>query len=85
LFIRIFDELQDYLTNYGEKDSRETNEHNDFVADFEQANFQERHKLEELQKVSLDFEKRLHERIIKNAEAKFEDPNGQQDIARHNR
>ncbi|XP_011702665.1 PREDICTED: atrial natriuretic peptide-converting enzyme isoform X2 [Wasmannia auropunctata] len=84
---------QDYLTNYG-KDLRETNEHNDFVADFEQANFQEGHKIaqnssfEELHKVSLDLEKRLHERIIKSAEAKFEDPNGRQRqgmMPRHNR
>ncbi|KYN29072.1 Atrial natriuretic peptide-converting enzyme [Trachymyrmex cornetzi] len=86
---------QDYLVNYNGKDSRETKEHNDFVADFEQANFQEGHKLtqnssfEELQKVSLDLEKRLHERIIKSAEAKFEDPNGRQrqlgTMSRHNR
>ncbi|XP_011873137.1 PREDICTED: atrial natriuretic peptide-converting enzyme isoform X2 [Vollenhovia emeryi] len=84
----------DYLLNYGAKDSRETNEHNDFVADFEQANFQEGRKLaqnssfEELQKVSLDLEKRLHERIIKSTEAKFEDPNGRQrqgTVSRHNR
>lgn len=86
--------MQDYLLNYGGKDSRETNEHNDFVADFEQANFQEGRKLaqdssfEQLQKVSLDLEKRLHERIIKSAEAKFEDPNGRQrqgTMSRHNR
>ena len=81
--------------NYSGKDSRETKEHNDFVADFEQAHFQEGHKLtqnssfEELQKVSLDLEKRLHERIIKSAEAKFEDSNGRQrqlgTVSRHNR
>ncbi|XP_077279868.1 uncharacterized protein LOC143907164 [Temnothorax americanus] len=84
---------QDYLLNYGEN-SRETNDNNDFVADFEQANFQEGRKLplnssfEELQKVSLDLEKRLHERIIKSAEAKFEDPNSRQrqgTVSRHNR
>lgn len=81
------------MLSYGGKDSREANEHNDFVADFEQANFQEGHKLaqnssfEELQKASLDLEKRLHERIIKSAEIKFENPNGrqQQSTSRHNR
>lgn len=86
--------MQDYLLNYGGKDSREMNEHNDFVADFEQANFQGGHKLvqnssfEDLQKASLDLEKRLHERIIKSAEAKFEDPNDRQrqsTASRHNR
>lgn len=78
--------LQDYLLSYGGKEARGTNEHNDFVADFERANFQEgRPKLvqkssfEELQKVSLDLEKRLHERIIKSTEAKFEDSNGRAD------
>ncbi|KYN04551.1 Atrial natriuretic peptide-converting enzyme, partial [Cyphomyrmex costatus] len=86
---------QDYLVNYNEKNSREMTEHDDFVADFEQANFQKGHKLtqnssfEELQKVSLDLEKRLHERIIKSAESKFEDPNGRQRqldmMSRHNR
>ncbi|XP_012537238.2 uncharacterized protein LOC105837206 isoform X1 [Monomorium pharaonis] len=87
---------QDYMLSYSGKDSRETNEqNNDFVADFEQANFQERHKLpqhssfEELQKASLDLEKRLHERIIKSAEIKFENPNGRQQqgtvTSRHNR
>ncbi|XP_019885727.1 atrial natriuretic peptide-converting enzyme isoform X2 [Ooceraea biroi] len=89
---------QDYLLSYGGKDARETNEHNDFVADFERANFDEGRKLvekssfEELQKASLDLEKRLHERIMKSAEAKFEDPNGRVDarqrqstVSRHNR
>ncbi|XP_032685944.1 uncharacterized protein LOC116851037 isoform X2 [Odontomachus brunneus] len=76
---------QDYLLSYGGKDARGTNEHNDFVADFERANFQEGRKLvqkssfEELQKASLDLEKRLHERIIKSAEAKFEDSSGRVD------
>lgn len=93
--------LQDYLLSYGGKEARGTSEHNDFVADFERANFQEgRGKLvqkssfEELQKASLDLEKRLHERIIKSAEAKFEDSNGRVDSrqrqsattsSRHNR
>ncbi|KAL0114337.1 hypothetical protein PUN28_011533 [Cardiocondyla obscurior] len=86
---------QDYLLNYGGKDSRETERNNDFVANFEQANFQEERKLaqnssfEELQKVSMDLEKRLHERIIKSAEAKFKDSNDhqrQQDtVSQHNR
>lgn len=77
--------LQDYLLSYGGKETRGTNEHNDFVADFERANFQEGRKLvqkssfEELQKASLDLEKRLHERIIKSAEAKFEDADGRVD------
>lgn len=92
--------LQDYLLNYGGKDGQKTNDHNDFVVDFERANFEEGHKLvqnssfEELQKASLDLEKRLHERIIKSAEAKFEDSNGRMDnrqrqgtatVSRHNR
>lgn len=61
------------------------NECNDFVVDFERANFQEGRKLaqnssfEELQKASLDLEKRLHERIVKSAEAKFEDSNDRMD------
>lgn len=65
---------------------RGTNEHNNFMADFERANFQEEHKLmqkssfEDLQKASLDLEKRLHERIINSAEAKFEDSNGRVDV-----
>jgi hypothetical protein len=86
------------LLSYGGKDARGTSEHNDFVADFERANFDEGRKLveksnfEELQKASLDLEKRLHERIMKNAEIKFEDPNGRLDVrqrqgamSRHNR
>lgn len=82
------------MLNYGENDSQEMNERNDFVADFEQANFQEGRKLaqnssfEELQKVSLDLEKRLHDRIIKSAEAKFEDLNDHQrqgTVSQHNR
>jgi len=99
LLIRLFVRaLQDYLLSYGGKDARGTSEHNDFVADFERANFDEGRKLveksnfEELQKASLDLEKRLHERIMKNAEIKFEDPNGRLDVrqrqgamSRHNR
>lgn len=92
--------LQNYLLSYGEKDEQKTNEHNDFMVDFERANFQEGRKLaqnssfEELQKASLDLEKRLHERIVKSAEAKIEDSNGRMDIrqrqgtatvSRHNR
>lgn len=89
---------QDYLPSYGENDARGMNEHNGFVADFERANFQEERKLvqkssfEDLQKVSLDLEKRLHERIMKSAEAKFENTNGRVDVrqrqaapSRHNR
>ncbi|XP_025270509.1 uncharacterized protein LOC105249312 isoform X1 [Camponotus floridanus] len=91
---------QNYLLSYGEKEEQKTNEHNDFVVDFERANFQEGRKLaqnssfEELQKASLDLEKRLHERIVKSAEAKFEDSNGRMDtrqrqgtatVSRHNR
>ncbi|XP_072749852.1 uncharacterized protein [Anoplolepis gracilipes] len=88
---------QDYLLSYGGKDGQKTNEHNDFVVDFERANFQEGRKnssFEELQKASLDLEKRLHERIVKSAEAKFEDSNGRMDtrqrqgtatVSRHNR
>lgn len=73
------------MSSYNGKDARGTNEHNDFMADFERANFQEEHKLqkssfEDLQKASLDLEKRLHERIINSAEAKFEDSNGRVDV-----
>lgn len=92
--------LQDYLLSYGGKDGQKTNECNDFVVDFERANFQEGRKLalnssfEELQKASLDLEKRLHERIVKSAEARFEDSNDRIDtrqrqgiatISQHNR
>ncbi|XP_050446690.1 atrial natriuretic peptide-converting enzyme [Cataglyphis hispanica] len=91
---------QDYLLSYGGKNGQETSERNDFVVDFERANFQEGRKLalnssfEELQKASLDLEKRLHERIIKSAEARFEDSNDRMDtrqrqgiatISQHNR
>lgn len=71
-----------------EKDEQEANVCNDFVVDFERANFQEGRKLaqnssfEELQKASLDLEKRLHERIVKSAEARFEDSNGRMDPQR---
>ncbi|XP_029661736.1 atrial natriuretic peptide-converting enzyme [Formica exsecta] len=93
-------ESQDYLLSYGGKDGQKMNECNDFVVDFERANFQEGRKLaqnssfEELQKASLDLEKRLHERIVKSAEARFEDSNDRMDtrqrqsiatISQHNR
>lgn len=76
--------MQNYLSNYGGKDAgRGTNEHDEFVADFERANFDGERKLvgkssfEELQKASLDLEKKLHERIMKSAEVKkFDDSNG---------
>ncbi|XP_017789542.1 PREDICTED: atrial natriuretic peptide-converting enzyme-like [Habropoda laboriosa] len=48
-------------------------EENEFVADFDKANFEEdceKSSFEELQKASRDLEKRLHERIVKSAETK---------------
>lgn len=79
------------MLNNGGKDTRGANENNDFVADFERANFQkdggkvleQKSSFEDLQKASLDLEKRLHERIIKSAEEKFEDSNNRAD-ARQN-
>lgn len=67
---------QDYSLSFPEK---EASNENDFVADFDKANFEEDCKLsqkssfEELQKASRDLEKRLHERIVKSAESKFKD------------
>ncbi|KAK1127009.1 hypothetical protein K0M31_004623 [Melipona bicolor] len=58
---------------------RDTDEGNDFVADFDKANFDgdckpsDKSSFEELQKASRDLEKRLHERIVKSAESKFKD------------
>lgn len=83
--------------NYGGKDVRgRASIDGDFVADFERADFHGERKLvqrssfEELQKVSLDLEKRLHERIIRSAaEAKSEEPYSRVDadvpLSRHAR
>ncbi|XP_076246920.1 atrial natriuretic peptide-converting enzyme [Calliopsis andreniformis] len=68
---------QDYSLSFPRKEG--TSEENDFVADFDKANFEENCKLsqkssfEEQQKASRDLEKRLHERIVKSAESKFKD------------
>ncbi|KOX77936.1 hypothetical protein WN51_05824, partial [Melipona quadrifasciata] len=62
---------------------RDTGEENDFVADFDKANFDgdckpsDKSSFEELQKASRDLEKRLHERIVKSAESKFKDQSGE--------
>ncbi|KAK9306878.1 hypothetical protein QLX08_002524 [Tetragonisca angustula] len=62
---------------------RDTSEENDFVADFDKANFDggckpsDKSSFEELQKASRDLEKRLHERIVKSAESKFKDQSGE--------
>lgn len=70
---------QEYTMNFSSKEAQNNNEENDFVADFDKANFEEDCKLnekssfEELQKASKDLEKRLHERIVKSAESKFKD------------
>ncbi|CAK9832349.1 Atrial natriuretic peptide-converting enzyme [Anthophora retusa] len=58
---------------YSLDDQREENE---FVADFDKANFEEECKkssFEELQKASRDLEKRLHERIVTSVETKVKD------------
>ncbi|XP_034183521.1 uncharacterized protein LOC117605855 [Osmia lignaria lignaria] len=76
---------QDYTLSFSDKEARDTNQDNDFVADFDKANFEEDCKLrqkssfEELQKASRDLEKRLHERIVKSAESKFKDQQGVRD------
>lgn len=77
--------MQNYLLDNDGTELREKDE-NDFVADFERANFQDGRQLvqnssfEELQKASLNLEKRLHERIIKSTESKFEDSNNRMDM-----
>lgn len=65
------------------KEAREEDEGNEFVADFDKANFLseedcgkesgEKSSFEELQKASRDLEKRLHERIVASGESKFKD------------
>ncbi|XP_033366977.1 uncharacterized protein LOC117243520 [Bombus vosnesenskii] len=70
---------QEYTLNFSNKETQNNNEENDFVADFDKANFEEdckpneKSSFEELQKASKDLEKRLHERIVKSAESKFKD------------
>lgn len=70
---------QEYTLNFNSKETQNNNEENDFVADFDKANFEEdckpneKSSFEELQKASKDLEKRLHERIVKSAESKFKD------------
>ena len=74
---------QEYTLTFTGKESRDTNEENDFVADFDKANFGEdckpsdKSSFEELQKASRDLEKRLHERTAKSAESKFKDQAGE--------
>ncbi|XP_076753401.1 uncharacterized protein LOC143424905 [Xylocopa sonorina] len=71
---------QEYSLSFARKEGRERGEgSNDFVADFDKANFEggckisQKSSFEELQKASRDLEKRLHERIVKSAESKFKD------------
>lgn len=61
---------------------KEANEGDEFVADFDKANFlseedcgkrSEKSSFEELEKASRDLEKRLHERIVASGESKFKD------------
>ncbi|XP_076684868.1 uncharacterized protein LOC143377485 [Andrena cerasifolii] len=74
---------QDYTVSFPRKEK--TNEENDFVADFGKANFEgeckpgQKTSFEELQKASRDLEKRLHERIVKNAESKLKEKKGGRD------
>lgn len=66
------------------EEAREAGEGNEFVADFDKANFLsgedcgkripgEKSSFEELQKASRDLEKRLHERIVASGESKLKD------------